>query len=379
MVSFNPMTPDDPVARRFVDSDRPDVLAKKVSWRDNPHLNDEAHVERQWLERHDPEAYAHIWEGFPRGNSDDAIIKAAWVQSAIDAHLKLGITPTGVRRGALDVADQGRDRNAFAARHGILVTHLESWSGKGSDLFASAERAARLCDEHQLEYYSYDSSGLGAAIRGDMDRINERRQSQGYRRLRAVAFNGAGAVEDPNSIAPGTATKAGDLYLNRKSQGYMSLAARFRAVHRAVADGHHDVDPNDIISLSSKLPELDRLIVELSQPTAKTNAAGKLQIDKYGENGSSPDRADCVMQLMTSTSRPGVRITPEAAALFRDPNWRQMTFPTGPRFRSLPPRPTAPKHGTPEWYDECERTGRNVVGGSGSLGPDELRSLRGGR
>jgi phage terminase large subunit len=77
-ISFNPMTPDDPVARRFVESGRTDVIAQKVSWRDNPYLSPEVEAERVWLERTDMDAYRHVWEGEPRTVSDALILKGKY-------------------------------------------------------------------------------------------------------------------------------------------------------------------------------------------------------------------------------------------------------------------------------------------------------------
>jgi phage terminase large subunit len=77
-ISFNPMTRDDPVLRRFVEGRRTDVLAKKVSWRDNPYLSSEALAEKDWLERTDPDAYRHVWEGEPRTVSDALILRGKY-------------------------------------------------------------------------------------------------------------------------------------------------------------------------------------------------------------------------------------------------------------------------------------------------------------
>ncbi len=65
---------------------------------------------------------------------EGVLIPSAWGQAAIDAHIALGIEPTGVRMGALDVADEGKDTNAFTSRHGFLLEDIDEWSGKGDDI-----------------------------------------------------------------------------------------------------------------------------------------------------------------------------------------------------------------------------------------------------
>jgi hypothetical protein len=48
------------------------------------------------------------------------------VQAAVDAHIKLGIQPTGQRLGAMDIADEGKDKNSFSARYGFLCRTLKN-------------------------------------------------------------------------------------------------------------------------------------------------------------------------------------------------------------------------------------------------------------
>lgn len=65
-VSFNPELDTDPTYKRFVVNPPPGAIVKKVTWRDNPWFPDVLEAERQHLERTDPEAHSHIWEGNPR-------------------------------------------------------------------------------------------------------------------------------------------------------------------------------------------------------------------------------------------------------------------------------------------------------------------------
>ncbi|MDR8315314.1 terminase, partial [Acinetobacter baumannii] len=78
---------------------------------------------------------------------EGVLIPSTWVQAAIDAHKKLQIEPTGDRIGGLDVADEGKDKNSFAARHGVVMTYLATWSGKGDDIFGTTQKAMDFCFE----------------------------------------------------------------------------------------------------------------------------------------------------------------------------------------------------------------------------------------
>ncbi len=85
-----------------------------------------------------------------------------------------------------------------------------------------------------------------------------------------------------------------DFFANMKAQAWWALRIRFQLTYRAVVEGM-TVDPDSIISLSSGLPELAKLLGELSQPTYTLNTAGKVLVDKAPEGTKSPNLADSVM------------------------------------------------------------------------------------
>lgn len=72
-IIFNVKNITDPTYKRFVATRSDDVIARKVSWRDNPFFPDVLEKERRKLEISDPEAYAHIWEGEPDSRRSGAV------------------------------------------------------------------------------------------------------------------------------------------------------------------------------------------------------------------------------------------------------------------------------------------------------------------
>lgn len=62
-ISFNPKNPTDPTWQRFCAFPDEDTISVKVSWRDNPFFPEVLDKERRKLEKNDPEAYRHVWEG----------------------------------------------------------------------------------------------------------------------------------------------------------------------------------------------------------------------------------------------------------------------------------------------------------------------------
>lgn len=198
-----------------------------------------------------------------------------------------------MRRGGLDVADEGVDKNAFSGRHGFLLDFIESWSGKGGDIYATVVKAFSICDERRYETFDYDADGLGAGVRGDARVINELRHTAGTQQINDQPFRGSGGVYDPEGQMVKERLNK-DFFANAKAQAWWALRMRFQATYRAVVEGMA-FDPDELISISPDLAELSLLTMELSQPTYTINAVGKVVIDKAPEGTKSPNLADSVM------------------------------------------------------------------------------------
>jgi phage terminase large subunit len=286
-------------------------------WRDDPR-KDEAWYEKKKSEL-DPVVVAQEIDISYNASVEGIVIPNAWVQAAIDAHIKLGIKPSGIRRGALDVADTGRDKNAFGHRHGILLEHAETWSGAGQingrqwDISDTTEKAFALCELFGLPGFDYDADGMGASIRGDARKINERRAEQNgklsnldkrrQRIMNVQPFRGSASGEslympDAFVLQPdGTPLdrRNRDFYANYKAQSWWALRYRFQHTYNAIHG--KPFDPDAIISISSKFAERARLVMELSQPVYLINGSGKILIDKMPDGVASPNLGDLVMML----------------------------------------------------------------------------------
>jgi phage terminase large subunit len=274
-------------------------------WRDDPR-KDEAWYAKQCAELPATVVAQEIDISYS-ASVEGIVIPAAWVQAAIDAHVKLGIKPSGEKRGALDVADEGVDLNAFCGGHGVVIEFIEAWSGKGDDIFGTVERAFEICDAQGYTLFDYDADGLGAGVRGDARVINEKRKG---RTIEARPFRGSGAVIDPDKPIPTVSNEKddiertnGDFFANAKAQAWWNLRLRFLRTYRAVVEGHA-YDPDEIISLSSYLPQLNKLTLELSQPTYSQNGAGKIVINKTPDGSRSPNYADAVMIRYAPAAKP---------------------------------------------------------------------------
>ncbi|HGJ5865840.1 MAG TPA: TerL protein, partial [Arsenophonus nasoniae] len=267
-------------------------------WRSDPR-KDDAWYEKECQKIDNPVIVAQELDLNYSASAEGVLIPAEWVQAAIDAHTKLGITPTGIRLGAFDVADEGRDKNAFSWRHGFLLEGIEEWSGKGSDIFGSVENVFQLADKYQLESFRFDEDGLGAGVRGDARIINDQRRQKRAARIDAVPFRGSGGVFDPDKEAIAgfdgqNARLNKDFFANAKAQSWWHLRKRFQNVYRAVVE-KQPFKPDELIAIHGAMRLKDKLIVELSQPTYSINAVGKIVIDKQPDGTKSPNLADSVM------------------------------------------------------------------------------------
>ncbi len=298
-------------AARPADEDPPYV--KTFHWRDDPRKGEEWYARQ--LARPDltPVIIAQEIDLNYSASVEGVLIPSAWVQAAVDAHLKLGIEPTGEASGALDVADEGRDKNAWASGRGVLLSRLEEWSGIGSDIFGTVQRAFACADEEACTSFQYDADGLGAGVRGDSRIINEGREA--VARKEAVPFRGSGAVLWPEAQDVEN-RKNKDYYANRKAQAWFSVRKLFQTTFRALdakTKGEpFEYDPDSIISLDSRLPLLGRLCQELSQPTYKINTTGKMLIDKAPDGTRSPNLADAVMIRFARAERAPMVISDDA-------------------------------------------------------------------
>ncbi len=287
-------------AKRF--SGKVDVFT--FHWRDDPR-KDDAWYEKQVSEL-DPVTVAQEIDIDYAASVEGVVIPAAWVRSAVDAHIKLGITPSGIKIGALDVADEGKDNNAYCGRHGILLNYMEEWSGKGSTLYKTAQRAIDTAEQLDHSIFKYDADGLGASIRGDAMEINKARKAHDIHVIQPDTFRGSEGVYKPEAEDV-KGRKNQDYFANRKAQSWWALRRRFEKTFNWVVEGKPS-DPDEIISIDSTLKLRFKLVSELSQPTYTANQSGKLVIDKSPDGTQSPNLADAVMMAFSHVNMQSMSI-----------------------------------------------------------------------
>jgi len=272
----------------FVQSKLPSLLGdaaiiRHINYTENPFLSATAREKAERLKEADYEAYEHIYLGIPRSNDNAAVIKFAWIEAAIDAHIKLGINIEGARAVGYDVADSGDDKNAAVTFNGAICLDIDEWAAPEDELNESTRRAWAKTNGGR---FIYDSIGVGAHVGSTLKTMGV---TGGY-----FKFNAGGAIVNPEKeYAPKIKNK--DKFENLKAQAWQDVADRFRNTYNAVTKGE-TFPPDELISISSKCPKLEQLKLELSTPLKRYSKRGLDMVetkDEMKKRGiASPNVAD---------------------------------------------------------------------------------------
>lgn len=273
-------------------------------WRDDPR-KDDAWYQKQKDEQPE-EIVAQEIDRDPNASNTDSFIPARWVAASIDAHIVLGIEPSGIRTTGFDPADTG-DARAITNRYGIVATECDEL--KAGDINNALPWAYEHADSHRTDLFIFDADGMGApVIKVDIGR-------RSAKRFKMVAYYGSGEVKDKDQLVDPTdpkSKKIGDRYQNFKAQSWDWVRERFRltylAVTRAKAGLPVIVDPDKLISISSKCKKVRELQSELSRPRRILNNAGKIAVESKKEmkkrGVASPNQAESFVMAYSDSYLP---------------------------------------------------------------------------
>lgn len=225
------------------------------------------------------------------------IIKPEYVNAAVDAHIKLGIEPTGRRMSGVDVADEGLDKDALVSRKGILIDFAQSF--KFGDPGALTRHVVSLSPTNELVEIFYDCIGVGASVKSEVNRL----KSEGILpdKMSFHKWDASGKVMFPDrNIIDGDKESPlnKDYYQNVKAQAWVEVGRRFYWTWQAVTQGVQ-IDPDLIISLDSQMENLHTLKRELSQATSKLSTATmKVVVNKSPDGTKSPNVADAAIMSL---------------------------------------------------------------------------------
>lgn len=314
-VSYNP---DDPLAAThtmfvtnchypdYKDDGRRYCVVLKVNYTENPRFPEELRMDMELMKENDYDLYLHVYEGNTVSNSDLAVINPKWIGASIDAHIKLfelgyidSPNPKGGWIAGFDVADEGKDKNAFVWRHSFLIEGAEEW--KDDDPNTAARHVFMNALKMGMDTVTYDNIGVGAGAKGA---IREEKKKLDIN-VKCPQYRGFTANESPlnpeASYMPGK--KNEDMFLNLKAQSWWLTRDRFKNTYDALQG--KPFDKEKLLSISSKIGNVAKLCAELAQPrrdlqNGKVIIESKKDMKKRGV--VSPNLADAFVMAFAPES-----------------------------------------------------------------------------
>jgi len=272
-IVFNPRLISDFVYQNFVVNPPPKTLVRKINYDENPYL---ATTMKELIQAHkerDYDDYMHIYEGEPLNDDEMSVIKRSWIIAACDAHIKLGINPSGAYRLGFDVADAGEDACALVASHGNLTYWSDVWKGKEDELLKSCTRVWHKGRETSSKIV-YDAIGVGATAGAKFNELN----GLHHHTLQHEKFFAGGSVIKPDGFYFDTNIRNKDFFSNVKAQAWWLVADRLRNTYNAVINGQK-FDESEMLFIDANMPNLTMLIDELSTPKKDYDLSGRVKVE----------------------------------------------------------------------------------------------------
>lgn len=287
------------------------IIIVEINWRDNKWFPDVLNQQRIRDMEILPQAkYRHIWEGEYSDTVDNAIILPDWFDACVDAHVKLGFGAKGIEIVSYDPADEGSDDKGIAYRHGVVIQDVQY--KRDGDIADATDWALEYAIGKRVDEFVWDGTGVGAGLRRQID------QATLGKRIGLTMFKGAEEADNPNGYYEQIDSERQkprtnkETFLNKRAQHYWGLRDRCFKTYRAVMKKEF-TNPDELISFSSSISELDTLRSEICSIPRKDNPSriqimSKPEMKRLRKDGkpvflSSPAGADCVMMSLAVKPR----------------------------------------------------------------------------
>lgn len=267
---WNPESSQDPMSKEFIVPYQAQIdragfyedeyhLIIKVGKEDNPWFEHDESLRQEYEKdyakmqdgRMSKSRFNHIWGGAFSDDIESSVIQEDWFKACIDAHVKLGIEPKGVKVVGCDPSDSGADSCGYAARHGVVfmdLTEIEAENGN-----RKMDEACKRAIMFGADSFGYDADGLGATLRDNVDKGFSGKSTQIF------AYKGSSSIHDPNgafkSETAHLSNRANnllnkDVLKNKKAQNTIGFAERVFRTYEAVEHGKYH-DPDTLISFAT--------------------------------------------------------------------------------------------------------------------------------
>jgi phage terminase large subunit len=307
---FNPRFATDFAYQRLVVNPLKNSIVRHINYEENPFLSKTALEVIDAMKEEDPDLYEHVYHGVPLNDDNKVVIKSTWVEAAIDAHIKLGFEPEGSNVIGFDVADDGNDLCANVHAHGSVVLWADEWKGLEDELLKSCSRTYQAARQRESRI-RYDCIGVGASAGAKFDELNE----DNDKKIRYSKFNAGGSVHKPEEYYVQDKfdkIKNKDFFSNIKAQVWWSVADRFRNTYNAVIRGEKH-KPEDMISISSACPHLNKLKIELATPFRDFDRNGRVKVESKDDLAKrdikSPNLADAFVMCFAPNEFGQVKVS----------------------------------------------------------------------
>lgn len=286
-VIFNPQSREDVVSKRFILPFYKELLKNKVyeddmhyiawtNYDENPWFPAELEKERQFDEIHLTSAeYEHKWLGAFNDSIENSIIKSEWFDAAIDAHKKLNFKAIGIEVVSHDPSDMGPDDKGICHRHGSVV--VECKTKATGDANEGMDWALEYAVTNQVDLFTWDCDGMGISLNRQVE------EALKGKRIDLKMYKGSHGPDDPNSIyigVNGSKEKRKtnkETFKNKRAQKSWAIRDRFYNTYLALEKGIW-TDPENMISISSEIAEIDQLRSEACRIPRKPNPNGMIQL-----------------------------------------------------------------------------------------------------
>lgn len=272
-----------------------------ADWRDHPLKTQEWYDARK--ARYEREGMAHIFAQEVDRNYaaavSNTVIPYQWVEASIDVHIKLPWFAEALEAhkddwyAGLDVADEGNDRNALTLRQWVIWREVQEWGERDPGI--SARKAVLACREHKGHIScQYDCIGVGSGVKTEYNRLTIDEGVISAHEIPFIPWNAGASVLNPfERIIPddNESLQNKDFFDNLKAQAWWSIRTRFYKTFKAVTEGVK-YNPDELISIDSRITLLEQLKKELIQPTVGYSSRLKMLIEKKPDGMRSPNLAD---------------------------------------------------------------------------------------
>jgi len=258
-----------------------------MDWKDDPRKS-QVWYDKQVMEQDEVTVAQEIDRDY-NASQENVFIPAKWVEACVDAHIKLGFKPSGVKVVSFDPADTG-DAKALVYRHGSVI--LQASQKTQGDIRDAIPWVMEFINKNKTDQFVYDADGMGAPI----IKLSVQDEFEA-RNMPVVPFRGGGKVNDPDAMNKALDKTNAEAFLNKRAQSMYRLRQRCEATYNAIVYNVY-TDPKDMISFSSDIECLTEMKAEMSRPQRQYMGNGQIKAESKADmkkrGVSSPNLLDGV-------------------------------------------------------------------------------------